>query len=137
MKLTNRELEVMKILWESEEPLMISEVVQKEKKSTVYSVQRVMQNLLKKNAVAIDGIGYNKKALARRFCPIISPESVELNALQEMLDDLRNKNNQTASLIASLLPAENDERTLAELDALEKIITERKQQIINNNIENK
>ena len=68
-KLTNRELAVMRILWEADHSLMVSEIVQKDKNGTIYSVQRIIQNLMKKNMVAIDGIAYNKKALGRTFKP--------------------------------------------------------------------
>lgn len=137
MKLTSRELAVMKILWEADEPLMISEIVQREKNSTIYSVQRIMQNLLRKNAVAIDGIGYNKKALARKFSPIITSESVELGMIREMFGNMSSKNIPAANLIAALLPQENDEKTLAELEELEKIIARRKQQILDGNDKDK
>lgn len=130
MKLTNRELEVMQILWQAGEPLMISEIVQRESNSTVYSVQRIMQNLLRKKAVAVDSIGYNQKALARKFRPLITEESVETGMLQEMFRKVSGGEGQRARLIASLLPQENDEKTLAELEELEKIIAERKQQIL-------
>ena len=137
MKLTSRELAVMKILWEVDEPLMISEIVQREKNSTIYSVQRIMQNLLRKNAVTIDGIGYNKKALARKFSPIITSESVELGMIREMFGNMSSKNIPAANLIAALLPQENDEKTLAELEELEKIIARRKQQILDGNDKDK
>ncbi len=137
MKLTSRELAVMKILWEADEPLMISEIVQREKNSTIYSVQRIMQNLLRKNAVTIDGIGYNKKALARKFSPIITSESVELGMIREMFGNMSSKNIPAANLIAALLPQENDEKTLAELEELEKIIARRKQQILDGNDKDK
>ena len=79
-KLTNRELAVMRILWEADHSLMVSEIVQKDKNGTIYSVQRIIQNLMKKNMVAIDGIAYNKKALGRTFKPLVSAESIEINA---------------------------------------------------------
>lgn len=137
MKLTSRELAVMKILWEADEPLMISEIVQREKNSTIYSVQRIMQNLLRKNAVTIDGIGYNKKALARKFSPTITSEIVELGMIREMFGNMSSKNIPAANLIAALLPQENDAKTLAELEELEKIIARRKQQILEGNDKDK
>lgn len=136
MKLTKRELAVMKILWEANEPLMISEIVQRDKNSTIYSVQRVMQNLLKKNMVTVDKIVYNKKALTRKFKPVVDSESVELNILQEMFQNMVNKNIVASHLIAALLPSENDEKTLEELEELEKIIAERKRQILTENVQN-
>ena len=51
MKLTKRELDVMKILWNAKKPLMVSEIVQLDNDSTIYSVQRLISNLLKKGMI--------------------------------------------------------------------------------------
>lgn len=130
MKLTNRELAVMRILCEADHPLMVSEIVQKDKNGTIYSVQRIVQNLLKKNMVAIDGMAYNKKALGRTFKPLVSLESIEINAIQEMFSSLVSKNLAGSHLIAALLPTDNDDKTLEELNQLEEIIRARKEQIL-------
>lgn len=45
MKLTKRELAIMRVLWDADHPLMVSEIVQKDKNGTIYSVQRIIQNL--------------------------------------------------------------------------------------------
>ncbi|MDE7016337.1 MAG: BlaI/MecI/CopY family transcriptional regulator, partial [Lachnospiraceae bacterium] len=55
MRLTKRELAVMRVLWEANEPLTVSEIVERDADGTIDSVQRVVKNLLKKNAVAIEG----------------------------------------------------------------------------------
>lgn len=130
MKLTNRELAVMRVLWEAEKPLMVSEIVQRDKDGTIYSVQRIIQNLIKKDMVAVDGIAYNKKALGRTFRPLVGSEVIELDAIREMLDGLVSKNIAASQLIASLLPTDNNEESLRELNHLEEIIRERKRQIL-------
>lgn len=129
MKLTKREIDVMRILWEAEETLMVSEVVNREG-GTIYSVQRVMQSLLKKDMVAVDGHAYNNKTLGRKFKPLVSSESIELEAIQEFTCSLVNKNIVTSHLLASLLPTDNRKDTLDELDRLEEMIKERKKQIL-------
>ncbi|MCH5249048.1 MAG: BlaI/MecI/CopY family transcriptional regulator [Lachnospiraceae bacterium] len=130
MKLTNRELAVMRILWESDKPLMVSEIVQRDKNGTIYSVQRIIQNLIKKNMVAVDGVSYNKKALGRTFRPLVTSEVIELNSLRDMLNNMISKNITASHLIAALLPTENDSNTLEELNKLEEIIKQRKKEII-------
>ncbi len=130
MKLTGRELEVMRILWEADRPLMVSEIVQRDKNGTIYSVQRIIQNLIKKDVVAVEGMAYNKKALGRTFKPLISAESVELDNIREMFRKAVSKNITASRLIAALLPTDNDEQTLKELNQLEEIIRERKKQLL-------
>lgn len=130
MKLTERELEVMRILWEADKPLMVSEIVQRDKNGTIYSVQRIVQNLIKKDMVAVEGMAYNKKALGRTFKPLVSAEAIELSNIQEMFNKIISKNIAASHLVASLLPADNSEQALEELNRLEEIIHERKKQIL-------
>lgn len=130
MKLTSRELEVMRILWEADKPLMVSEIVQRDKNGTIYSVQRIIQNLIKKDMVAVEGMAYNKKALGRTFRPLVSSESIELSNIQEMLSKMVSKNIAASHLIAALLPVDNSEQTLIELNQIEEIIRERKRRIL-------
>lgn len=130
MKLTERELEIMRILWEADKPLMVSEIVQRDKNGTIYSVQRIIQNLIKKEMVAVEGMAYNKKALGRTFKPIVSAETIELNNIRDMFGKMVSRNIAVSHLIASLLPADNNEQTLEELNRLEEIIRERKKQIL-------
>ena len=130
MKLTQRELEIMRILCEADKPLMVSEIVQRDKNGTIYSVQRIIQNLIKKDMVAVEGMAYNKKALGRTFKPLVSAETIELNNIQEMFSKIVSKNIAASHLIAALLPADNSEQTLEELNRLEEMIRERKKQIM-------
>lgn len=133
MKLTNRELAVMRILWESEKPLMVSEIVQKDKNGTIYSVQRIIQNLIKKNMVAVDGVSYNKKALGRTFKPIVSSDVIELSTIREIFNNMISKDITASNLIATLLPTGNSKQTLEELNRLEDIIRKRKKEILDDN----
>lgn len=91
MKLTKRELDVMKILWNAKKPLMVSEIVQLDNDSTIYSVQRLISNLLKKGMIEVDSIVFNQKALARKFKPTANAENVEIELIQDMLKTLLEK----------------------------------------------
>ncbi|MDE7199558.1 MAG: BlaI/MecI/CopY family transcriptional regulator [Lachnospiraceae bacterium] len=130
MKLTERELEVMRILWEADKPLMVSEIVQRDKNGTIYSVQRIIQNLIKKEMVAVEGMAYNKKALGRTFKPLVSAESIEQSHIQDVFSKMVSRNIAVSHLIAALLPADSSEQTLEELNRLEDIIRERKKRIL-------
>lgn len=109
---------------------MVSEIVQRDKNGTIYSVQRIIQNLIKKDMVAVGGMAYNKKALGRTFKPLVSAETIELNNIQEMFSKIVSKNIAASHLMAALLPTDNSEQTLEELNRLEEIIHERKKQIL-------
>ncbi len=126
MKLTKRELAVMRILWDAKEPLMASEIAQRDN-NTIYSIQRIIKNLIAKELVEVSDIRYNKKSLARTFQPTVESEDIEIDVIQNMFQNLLGKNIATSHLIAAFVPAENDPKVL---DELEKIILERKQQLL-------
>ena len=125
MKLTKRELDVMKILWSAKKPLMVSEIVQLDNDSTIYSVQRLISNLLKKGMIEVDSIVFNQKALARKFKPTANAENVEIELIQDMLKDSFGKDIPASHLIAALLPNDSSPEALNELADLEKIISDR------------
>lgn len=131
MKLTKRELAVMRILWDAKEPLMASEIAQRDN-NTIYSVQRIIKNLIAKELVEVSDIRYNKKALARTFQPTVKSEDIEIDVIQNMFQNLLGKNIAASHLIAAFLPSESDPKALEELNELEKIILERKKQILQN-----
>ena len=68
--------------------------------------------------------------LCCRVKPLVSAESIEINAIQEMFSGLVSKNISGSHLIAALLPTDNDDRTLEELNQLEEFIRARKNQIL-------
>lgn len=131
--LTKRELTVMRILWDAKEPLIASEIAKRDNNASIFSIQRLLKNLIEKNMVEVSGIAYNKKAVARTFKPLVSAEDIEIDVIQDIINNLVSRNIAASHLIASLLPEDNDQKTLEELSNLEKLIQERKAQILNNN----
>lgn len=129
MKLTNRELAVMRILWEANEPLTVVEIVEKETYGTVDSVQRVIKNLLKKNLIAIEGYEQIGKKISRKLKPLVNSESIEIPVLEDFINSLVSKNINTSHIVASLLPTENTQKTWDELDRLEELIKKKKEEI--------
>ena len=104
---------------------MVSEIVQLDNDSTIYSVQRLISNLLKKGMIEVDSIVFNQKALARKFKPTANAENVEIELIQDMLKDSFGKDIPASHLIAALLPNDSSPEALNELADLEKIISDR------------
>ena len=129
MKLTKRELAVMGVLWDSAEALMVSEIVKREPKSTIFSVQRVIKNLLSKGMVTVDSHEYSHKTLARKFKAVVSAEDFEIENMQKMFSALTNKEIPASHLVASLLSTVNDDKIMDELSKLEEIIKAKKQSL--------
>ncbi len=130
MRLTKRELAVMRVLWEANEPLTVSEIVERDADGTIDSVQRVVKNLLKKNAVAIEGYEQIGKKISRKLKPVIDSESIELPAFEEFINNLASKNISTCHIVAALLPTDDSPKALEELNALEELIKRKKAEIM-------
>ena len=51
--LTNREMDILNILWNSEEPLVASEIAKRDDTLTVNTVQATLRKLLKQELVTV------------------------------------------------------------------------------------
>lgn len=71
-KLSNRELEVMHLLWKSANPLIASEIVNIDKDLTVNTVHAALRNLLKKEYIRVSDVIINGTSLARSYEPIVT-----------------------------------------------------------------
>ena len=116
MKLTTREIEIMQILWESEEPLTVAEIVERDENGTIDSVQRITKSLIKKNFIAVDGYTQVGKKISRK--------------LKKFIDFLVPKSISASNLVAALVPIEHSKEALDELNMLEQEILKRKEEIL-------
>lgn len=116
-KLTNRELDILNILWASEKPLTASEIsTVSEGVLTINVVQAMLRKLLKQNLIEVADIVYSGTVLCRNYKPTnASKEQI----IAQFSDEFRRfqKEFSLSSLWASLLDQEEDP-------------AERKQQII-------
>lgn len=133
MKLTKRELAVMRVLWEADSALMITEIANRsDDNATVYSIHRIIQSLLKKDMVAVDGYNFDQRTPARKFKPTVKAENIEMTATKELLGSIFGKNVPASHFMAALLPSIYDEDAMKELDKLQEMIAERKKQLLEN-----
>lgn len=116
-RLTKKELEIMKILWNSNKALVASEIANHGEELNINTVHACLRTLLKKEAIRIAGIVYSGTVLTRSYSPVITKE--------DYFDDIlgEKKNNM---LIRSLIDSETD---LSELETLEKMIAEKKKEL--------
>lgn len=72
-KLSKRENQIMIALWNSSVPLSASALKKNlDEDVSIYTIQRVLQKLLKKNYIKVDRIVQHEKALMREYVPVIS-----------------------------------------------------------------
>ena len=72
-KLSKRENQIMIALWNSSVPLSASALKKNlDEDVSIYTIQHVLQKLLKKDYIKVDRIVQHEKALMREYVPVIS-----------------------------------------------------------------
>ncbi len=73
-KITNRQLEIMQVLWDSDKPLTASEIVDKDTDLNINTVQVCIRQLLKKEYIKVADIVYSGTVLCRSYTYIVTKE---------------------------------------------------------------
>ncbi|NBJ00836.1 hypothetical protein D3Z62_11900 [Lachnospiraceae bacterium] len=118
-KITSRELEVLRVFWESDVSLSATDIPKINPKLKINTVQGAIKNLLKKNFIEVDNIIYHNTVLTRTFKAVLTEE-------EYMMDHFGSGSLDTNTFVAALINNESDPDTLKKL---ETIIHERLQSI--------
>ena len=118
-KITSRELEVLRVFWESDVSLSATDIPKLNPKLKINTVQGAIKNLLKKNFIEVDNIIYHNTVLTRTFKAVLTEE-------EYMMDHFGSGSLDTNTFVAALINNESDPDTLKKL---ETIIHERLQSI--------
>ena len=116
---TESEYELMKILWQSEKPMSLGEILKslsEENKWTRNTVGTLLVRLCEKGAVA-----YDKKGKSYLYYAVLQQKDYSMNETKSFLSKLYNGS--IGNLVASLY--ENKEISQDEIDSLRKIINEK------------
>ncbi len=105
--LTKRDLDVMHVLWDSEEPKTAAMIVKARPDLTMNTVQAVLRKLLNNNFIEVADIVYSGTVLSRSYRDAISQTEYTLQKMTCEYQSLKNKPSK-ASILKALLDAEND-----------------------------
>lgn len=105
--LTKRDLDVMHVLWDSEEPKTAAMIVKARPDLTMNTVQAVLRKLLNNNFIEVADIVYSGTVLSRSYRNAISQTEYTLQKMTCEYQSLKNKPSK-ASILKALLDAEND-----------------------------
>ena len=121
MVLTKSELEIMDVFWASDAPLSRSDLLERseEKNWKDSSVHILLNGLLNKGAIHEVGFVKRSKTYGRTFLPTMTREEY----FASMIFSFRHKP-KIVGLMGALL--KRDDITAEELDAIERLIAERK-----------
>ena len=119
-RFTKKQLDVMKVLWESATPMIASDIVRKD---DALNINTCLRSLIANHAIRVADIVDSGTVLTRSYAPVISRDEYFGNTCTDILGD-----GQKSALIASLIDTETD---LDELEHLEEMIAQRKHILIN------
>ena len=119
LKLSNKEMDVMLVFWNTDEALASSDIPKIESALNINTVRVAIKNLLQKSAIEVADIAQRGSVLTRTYRPTISFEDYLSGQLQHM-------NFNSLNLMSALVRQETDH---GNLDELEKIIRERRRSI--------
>ena len=124
--LTEREMDVMRILWESKKPLVASDITKINESLSNNTVQSVIRKLLEKGYIKVADIVYSGTVLTRSYTPVISKKEL---MIQQFVSQLRKEEVDAPipSLVATLLKHEKNEKEV--IEQLEELLEERKRSL--------
>ncbi|WP_077609399.1 BlaI/MecI/CopY family transcriptional regulator [Clostridium sp. Marseille-P2415] len=126
LNLTNREMDVLNVLWSAEKSLVASEITKADRSLTINTVQAVLRSLLKKNLIEIAEIVYSGTVLCRSYRPTITSKDFTLQQFVTQFENL-DKSITPPNFVAALLEREKNEESV--IEELEKLLQERKRQL--------
>lgn len=121
-KLTNRDLDVLEVLWNSEKPMTASEIVAANPALKKNTVQPTLRKLLKNELIQVADIVYSGTVLSRSYVPSMSKQEFSLYRLSSEYRQLE-KDVSKASFFSFLLKTEEDpDRFQEDLRQLEELV---------------
>lgn len=126
-KLTKTDMAIMRVLWKSNDPLLVSEMVKLDESLSTPTVQRRLKQLVKKEYIEVADIVQSGKVLARRYRPLKTSDDFLENEFTDLLPTIGNKAAFSMGIISALLNDSEDDETV--ISELEDFIKEQKNRI--------
>ena len=117
-RITSKQLEIMQVLWRSDQSLTASEIASSDPALNINTVQVCIRQLLKNEYIRVADIVYSGTVLCRSYLPIISK--------QEYVDTFFRDDIGGLSAALSIIDETND---TSMLDELEKAIERKRKSI--------
>lgn len=117
VNLTEREYAVMKILWESGKPMLVSEIIPLTKNISVHTIHALLNSLMKKGLIKVVGSVKMVKVPSRLFYPTVSMSEFAMLKSEEVFSDNHKKFN-VVEFMTHLIKSkkENKDEIIKELE---------------------
>ena len=126
--LSEREMNVMQVLWKYEKPMTVTEIVESEKELTTPTVHTVLRKLLDKGYVQVIDTVQTGKVFARRYKAKKTQDEEIEEKIEKCMKNSRNPMSFVNTITAALLNGAVDEESV--IDELERIVQKRKKEIL-------
>lgn len=128
--LTKRELEIMNILWNSEKPLIASDIAKNGDNLTINTVQALLKKLLKSGYIQIADIVYSGTVLCRSYRPSITSDDYELGNILNSYQKIADRPKGISRFVSALLEDEKEpEQLLREIDELQELLRKKEEEL--------
>ena len=128
--LPGREVEILYVMWNAGKPMMASEIAEADEELKLATVHTTLKRMLKKNLIEVVDFVKSGNVFGRCYQPTISLKEFELNKLANNSRKKRCKDITSSNLVASLLDNEDRSMGLKELDELERMIQEKRENLL-------
>lgn len=122
-----RELEILNILWNSEEALTSSDIVAEGNRLSQSTVQAVLRKLLKEGLVQVEGVTHSGNVLSRTYKPTEASKDIITKQFVNNYSGIQNIVSKQ-SIFAAMLNMETDSaKRKSEIRDLKKMLEEFKE----------
>lgn len=123
-QLNPRELDVLNILWKSEEPMMATDIVNAKLGLTQSTVTAVLRKLLNDNLVEVVGITHSGRVLSRTYRPTEYSKELILKDFTESYNLFADVISESTLCAAILTENKAPEKAKAEIKKLKSLLSE-------------
>lgn len=119
-----RELDVLNILWKSEEPMMATDIVNAKRGLTQSTVTAVLRKLLKDELVEVAGVTHSGRVLSRTYRPTEASREVILKDFTDNYNSFSDVISESSICAAILTHDKAPEKAKAEIKKLKSMLSE-------------
>ena len=123
-RLNLRELDVLNILWKSDEPMTSTDIVNEQRGLTQSTVIAVLRKLLSDDLVEVTGVTYSGKVLSRTYRATEKSRKVIMDNFADDYASFKNVVTKSEMCAAILGVEQNPEQLRAEVLKLKEILNE-------------
>lgn len=127
-ELSQKEIDIMQVLWKNDKPLFVSEIVSSNKEFSLPTVQRLLKKLEKRGYIQVADIVQHGKALARRYSAKISVDDFLKEEINFFFPIVENKIGFSADVLAVFFN-QNTGEDAALISELESLIVKKKKEL--------